>query len=116
MRAGAKSAHVPGTNPPQPNLRIRNAGQQAIRRNEFVRIDLVGTRLDIDGHEFAFVHASDKRPNIAFVDLISTLGEFFFTVAGLRRGHEFFLSFGPLVLEVLYTQWRVVRTGRHESS
>lgn len=76
-------ARIAGANPPQPYLSVWNPGQKAIRRNQFISINLVRSGLDIDGNEFALVSLLHNGAQLALIDCIPAAGKFLFAVTWL---------------------------------
>src|SRR5438128_2435822 len=80
---------VAGSNSAQPDLRVREAGQQPIRRCQLVRIRLVGAGLDVDGHELTLVTCFDPGANVTLVNRVATPGELLLAVTRLSCCHGF---------------------------
>src|SRR5438309_546206 len=71
-----------------PNLRLGKARSQPLACPQFIFVDLVRARNNVDGNELALVFSFQVRADIVIVDGVTTPGELFFTVAAYRRGHE----------------------------
>src|ERR1035438_4647102 len=88
MGARPEPANVSRTDTPQPDLSVRDASQQAVRRHQFIGVYLVHARLDVNCYKLAIVASSGERANVALVELIAALGEVLFAVAGLSSRHQ----------------------------
>jgi hypothetical protein len=67
----AEVTGVAGADLAKPDLGLGVAGEQAIRRYEFVCVDLVCASFDVDGDKLALVLRFHLRADLALVDLIS---------------------------------------------
>ncbi len=74
---------IPRAHTPQPHLRIRLASEQAIRGRDFIRVDFIRARFDVDDDELALVLFGHERRYVALVDLIAPSRELLFAIAGL---------------------------------
>jgi hypothetical protein len=72
-----------------PDLCIRAPAKQAIRRDQFVVIDLVVPRLDINEDELALTPRLDVGANVAFVDFLIAPRELRHAVAWSQMSHPF---------------------------
>ena len=92
---GSKTASKPGANTPCPHLGIQSAGKKPVAGSQFVLVNLVFSRLDVDNHKLAFISGSNMRAYLSVVNLISAASELLFAVQ--RFGCVHFVS--PLQLQ-----------------
>ena len=74
---------ITGANAPQPYLSVWDSSQEAIRGNEFIAVNLVGSGFDINRNEFAVVLFLQSGANLRFIDCIPEAGKIFFAVTWL---------------------------------
>ena len=89
--ARAKSAGIPGADTPRPNLCIEPVDEKAVRGCQFVVIDLISSRLNVDNDEFTFVVRSNMGAYVSVVNLIATASKLLFAVPRFWYGHFIFL-------------------------
>jgi hypothetical protein len=58
-------------------------GHQPVRGHQFVRVNLVGPGVDVNGDKLAFIAGFGMGADVALVDLVTAPSELLFTVAGL---------------------------------
>lgn len=68
----------------KPNLCVRVASKQAVRRHQRIFGHLEGTGVDIESNDFAVVSCFHQRPYLSLIDFIAASGGFFFTKRGCR--------------------------------
>jgi hypothetical protein len=61
-------------------LCIKSAGKKPVGCSQFILINLICSRLNVDDHEFTFVVRSNMRAYISVVNLIATASKLLFAV------------------------------------
>jgi hypothetical protein len=79
--------HSTVSNPDKPRLGIWVTGQEAMRCREHVFGYLKGTGVNVNCDDLPPVTGFNLGADLAFVDIITTSGMLFFTVARLPHGH-----------------------------
>ena len=73
-------AGIPGADTPCPHLRIAPAGKKPVGCSQFVLVNLVFSRLDIDNHKLAFISRPNARAYLSVVNLIAATSELLLAV------------------------------------
>jgi len=68
----------------KPHLRVRPPSQESVGSGQFVMVDLVITRLDVDDDVFPLVLCAQRRTNLTLVDAVASLGELLLGVSGMN--------------------------------
>src|SRR6266404_5591709 len=74
--------------PHHPNLSLGNAGAQPVACRQLIHINLVHSSFDVDGCKLSLVVGLELAADLVLVNGVATLGELFFVVAALGRGHH----------------------------
>lgn len=81
--------HAGITDPDEPDLRARPAGEQRVRRGGPVISQSEISRFNIDGDDFPCAARCELGTHVAGINLVPKSGEFFFAVSGLS--HDYLL-------------------------
>ena len=76
----SETADMPGPDASCPHLCIETARKKPIGRSQFVSIDLVSARLDVDDHELAFIIGSNTMIYVPVVNRVASASELLFAV------------------------------------
>ena len=76
----AKAAGIPGADTPCPHLSIESASKKPVAGSQFVLVNLVLSRLDVDNYKLAFIRGSNMRAYVPIVNLITAASELLFAV------------------------------------
>jgi hypothetical protein len=86
---GTEAMHRPIADADEPGLGIRVTSQQTVGRYEDIVGHLISARFDIDSNNLPFVAGFDLRADLAFIELVPTACELFFTIPRSSHGHDF---------------------------
>src|SRR5262245_47735083 len=87
---------VARADPHKPDLSVGGASPQFVTGLQFIRLYLVRSALDVDGHKLVLVLGLEVGTDIVLVNGIAPLREFFFAVASFGGAHVTLLI--PLAL------------------
>src|SRR6266705_3296505 len=74
------------------DLRVEISLPQSEAGGQIVRIDFVGSRLDVDDDEIHRIAALEVRANVLLKDCFATLDDCFFAMAAFGGSHVFLQS------------------------